>query len=162
MKRRLFTFSSLALAVKAEARATGLDTLDPDLLQAAWTQSVADGMLVLSIRLGTQSRHQLSVLVARGSRPATEVQAFMAGAGEFELKAAPVEFSRREMMSRSGPLPRYQTLSAASPIELGEFRFSLPPDTGAKNSFRAKARLVTSQGSAMLSYATATEAPALA
>ena len=160
MKRRLFTFSSLALAVTAEARAAGPGTLDPDLLQAAWTQTVADGVLLLSIRLSTRSHHPLSVLVTRGGRPATEVQAFMAGAGELELEAVPVEFSRREIMSRSGPLPRYQALAAASPIELGEFRFRLPPDAGARPPFRAQARLVTSQGSAMLGYATAAEAPA--
>ncbi len=177
MNRRLFTFSSLALAVTAQARTTLPRTLDPDLLQAHWTQAVADGELLLSIRLSIRSRDELSVMVSSGRRPTTRIRAFMTGAGELELEAVPVEFqdymtstgetrvrtvpvdpSVPDVITRIGPIPRYLALTAASPIELGEFRFKLPPGASATDSFRAEARVGTDRGHAVLSYASTPEA----
>lgn len=137
--RRTFTFASLGLAVSTAARGA-IPELEPQLqqapapapsLSASWSLSKDKDELVAKLTLANLSRDPVDVLAARGSSPAPDVTAFLEVDGEdIELSRAFTDVDRRDLMSRMGPRPRWEPVASNGKVQIGEYRFSLPPDVG--------------------------------
>ncbi len=140
LSRRSFTFASLVAALtpsaaraSAPAVAEGAPSVIPEIEEAG----TAAGLKVkaeLSLDRRTVTMHlqvtnegeDVEVLVAQGARAAGELKMFARVDGarlELEPVVGPVD--RREMMSRMGPIARYQSLKRHESITLGPYRFQL-------------------------------------
>lgn len=150
MNRRTFTFASLALAVTARAsdspsqNAVGTAPAEPA-FRAIWRHAFVEGALVIGLKATNQSKEQQSVYVARGSQPITAVQAFVAGPDEIELARIQPEVTRGEIMTRMGPVQRWEDVAVGGEVDLGEFKFTLPQGAE-REAFRVTASMYASDG----------------
>lgn len=138
MNRRAFTFASLALA--GTAAAGELDSIGGQAatpvkarVAAAWTVSAKGGELVVKLALTNVSSEALDVLVARGSRPGPHLEAALQVDGEDIALARIDEGDRRELMSRMGPMPRWEPVAAGGRVEIGPYKFTLPKGATGEN-----------------------------
>ncbi|MEM6928390.1 MAG: hypothetical protein AAF602_15760 [Myxococcota bacterium] len=139
--RREFTFGSMILALTgSRAAQAGIPELDGKLLPVRedperaprldvdFTVSRSRDRLDVRMVVGNAHSEVIDVLAARGSLPAPYVEASIDIDGQrFEL-ARIVERDRREVFTRAGPLPRYETVGPGASFVLGTYRFQWPDD----------------------------------
>lgn len=123
--RRTFTFASLAVAAGASTARAGQLQAGPD-LGARWSIERTKRELVVTLAVANRGKDPIDLLVKRGSSPGPYVTAAL------EVEEGPIALSeihsgdRRELMSRMGPIPQYQTLASGADLVLGPWRFTLP------------------------------------
>lgn len=130
LPRRDFTFASLALALGATARAAGPQQAPAEPPAPALEPTFAltrDGdELRVALTLTNRSEEAVEVLFARGSRPGPDLQARLEVDGESIALPEAMEVQLRELVSRMGPIPRWEALAAGERREVATWRFALP------------------------------------
>jgi len=136
--RRAFTFGSLAALIlpsvaladvpEVEA-ATPPDSKKEGLDARFSVNKNGDANLVIGTTLVNQGKKPMDVIVGRGSRPGPYLRAFLDGGEPTEL-ADVTPYDRRDMISRMGPMPVWQTLASGGEVVLKPYLFALPAGVG--------------------------------
>jgi hypothetical protein len=137
LDRRRFTFGSLVALVSGTAAAsTDASQAPPEVepevpappgpvLASSWAVERDKGsrQILATLTVRNDGPEPVELMVARGRNPGARVTA------EVDGEPLPPVFAvdRRELMSRVGPLPRYQVLAVGEAVEIGPYRFELPP-----------------------------------
>jgi hypothetical protein len=162
LSRRGFTFASLIAAISpaasaAEPSPSTIPELDEPPAPGARLQvsaAVTRRGETLEVTLQVANRGEaVDLLVAEGSRPASRPEVFaLVDADRVPLAPILGERDRREMLSRIGPLPRFQTLEPEATIALGPHAFQGPRGGargalyGALGALLVEGSLITSLG----------------
>ncbi|MEZ4241125.1 MAG: hypothetical protein R3F59_34190 [Myxococcota bacterium] len=126
LDRRSFTFGSLlalgGTAAAAEPPIPELQQAPPAArLRATWALAERGERLLATLTLHNDGREPIDVMVARGSLPGPFVQATVDGEPlTMDLSKA----KRRDLMSRVGPVPRFEAIAAGGEAKVG-FAFAL-------------------------------------
>lgn len=156
MNRRTFTFAALALAGTASASepqgAQGVAPTAP--VEGRWSVKAVPGELTVTLGVVNTGRKAVDVLAQRGSRPGAYVQAYVKVEGE-EIALAEIldAAGRREMMSRMGPVPKYEPIAAGGSRPFGPYRFTLP-EGAEKETFRLAAQVYVDRDRVDLEHST--------
>lgn len=129
MNRRTFTFASLAtFAAAAAPVAQAAEPANrPTTLEGRWTGAIKDGVFTLILAVHNCGTEALSVLIARGSQPGADVTASLSAEHDpIVLAAVARELDVRELVSRMGPMPKYEAIAAGQDVVIGTYAFTLP------------------------------------
>lgn len=129
MDRRTFTFATLlGLGAAAPAAAGGLpQAVDAPPLRASWSLERKGSQLLATLTLHNEGAAPVDVAVSRGRLPGPWVRARV---GEEELAPVHTELEMRDLMSRIGPMPKFEAVLAGRAKEVGTYVFQLSdPDT---------------------------------
>ncbi|MCB9685100.1 MAG: hypothetical protein H6738_07245 [Alphaproteobacteria bacterium] len=164
LSRRSFTFASLVAAMSPrvahagkrshdaipeveEAQQQVLAQADPSAAPRAFEvkvqSSVERGVIEVSLHLTNVSDERIDVMSKVGSRSAGDVRILAEVDGQsVYLQHVLSDVDRREMMSRMGPLPRFEAVKPKASLVMGPYRFTVPQ--GARPPFTLDVSIVTS------------------
>jgi len=151
--RRTFTFASLALAAGASTARAGAPQAQlsaPAPLGSRWTIERKPKELVVRLDVTNRTAEAIELLVKRGSSPGPDLRASLEVEDGAIALSEIFQGDRRELMSRIGPIPQYQTLAAGAELVLGPWHFTLPEGAEAE-SLSLTATVTTSLGQVVLS-----------
>ncbi|MCA9490815.1 MAG: hypothetical protein KC621_12890 [Myxococcales bacterium] len=162
LSRRSFTFASLVAAMSPRVARAGKRSHDaiPEVEEAQQQaaapsdvgerafevkvqSSFAEGVIEVSLHLTNVSDERIDVMSKVGSRSAGDVRILAEIDGQSTyLNHVLSQVDRREMMSRMGPLPRFEAVKPKATLVMGPYRFSVPPE--ARRPFTLDVSVVTS------------------
>jgi hypothetical protein len=129
MDRRTFTFATLlgigtAATAHAGARPQAASSAE---LRATWAVKRKGSQLLASLTLHNDGTEPVDVAVTRGSQPGAWVVARVDGE---EVTRVLTDLERRDVMTRIGPMPKYEPVLAGRSREIGTYTYQLSdPDS---------------------------------
>lgn len=130
LDRRKFTFGMLlgAAASASTAASANPEQKAPqaERFRARYAATSAGKTVEITLALVNLSSEPVSVVSRRGSQPGAGLSVARVGAPDGEQLAPIINVDRKELVSRIGPRPIFETLAAGAEMSFGPYQFASP------------------------------------